>query len=293
MAQNIMAKDMVIAKTLEEAVSQGSAADALFLAGGTEITRLGSLVPAEGRTLVWHGKVPSLKEIAIVEDRTPRCSSSPEGGKLIRIGSMCTFQDIVESTLVPSYLKQACLFMASRTKRNMATIGGNVALRRDDSYLYATLLAAGARLELVDAEGCTFYRCTRHFLEEGKDCEGALIAAVLLPCPEDPSAVRVASKRYANTAQSHAVLTVSAGFRDGVLRLAVAAKNAGLVDLGSLARALQGLKASEITDSVVSGLVSACPLSFTHDMFGSPEYKKYLLAVTIADLVKSVMGGKA
>lgn len=275
-----MAENLIIAKDVAEALSQKDSSSA-FLAGGTEINRLGSTV--EAKTLVSIGRIAELDGISVVEDLTPKCKNhSFSDGNVIRIGSMCTFQDVVENELVPDYLKQACLFMASRTKRNMATIGGNVALKRDDSYIYPTLLAAGARLELKKKDGQTVYCCTKRYLECSADYEDCLIMAVLLPVCNST----VISKRYANTAQSHAVLTVSAAMKDGQLSLAVGAKNTCLAKLQDMAAELQ---VKDLSDEQILALVKAnAKLSFKKDIFGSPEYKSYLLAVTIADLVKAV-----
>ena len=249
-----MADKLIIARTAEEAVSLKGRKSA-FLAGGTEINRLGSTVDA-GR-LIGVGRIPTL-------DGIDEYTDAEKGVKYIRIGAMSTFQDIVDSPLVPAYLKEACLFMGSRTKRNMATIGGNIALRRTDSYLYATLLACHARLDLMCKDGAVIRKCTKAYLEDFKAYADMLIVSVLVPV----DAV-VFSKRYANTVQSHAVLTVSVGLAEGKMRYAVAAKDTYL------------------------GLLPENELVFKDDIYGSAEYKKYLLSVTIADLDKKVRGGAA
>lgn len=247
-----MADKLIIAKTAEEAVSLNGRKSA-FLAGGTEINRLGSTVDAT--RLIGIGRIPTL-------DGIDEYTDVEKGVKYIRIGAMSTFQDIVDSPLVPAYLKEACLFMGSRTKRNMATIGGNIALRRTDSYLYATLLACHARLDLMCKDGAIIRKCTRGYLEDHKTYADMLIVSVLVPA----DAV-VFSKRYANTVQSHAVLTVSVGLEEGKMRYAVAAKDTYL------------------------GMLPEKELDFKDDIYGSAEYKKYLLSVTIADLEKKVTGG--
>ena len=249
-----MADKLIIAKTAEEAVSLKGRRSA-FLAGGTEINRLGGTVDAS--RLIGIGRIPTL-------DGIDEYTDAEKGVKYIRIGAMSTFQDIVDSPIVPAYLKEACLFMGSRTKRNMATIGGNIALRRTDSYLYATLLACNAKMDLMCKDGAVIRKCTRCYLEDFKAYSDMLIVSVLVPA----DAV-VFSKRYANTVQSHAVLTVSAGLSDGKLRVAAAIKDTYL-----------GFVPEDVQD-----------LDFKDDIYGSPEYKKYLLKVTVDDLVKKVTGG--
>ena len=140
-----MVDNLILAQSAKEAARlKGSNNKSAYLAGGTEINRLGSTINA--RTLISIGRIEELDGIR------------EEDGAVL-IGSMCTFQDIIESPLTPAYLKEACLFMGSRTKRNMATIGGNIALRRTDSYLYATLLACAAKLTLMNKSGKTETRC--------------------------------------------------------------------------------------------------------------------------------------
>ena len=143
-----MVDNLIIAEGLEEALKQKTKNSA-FLAGGTEINRLGSTVQA--RKLISIGRIGELDGIS-------------DADNAVKIGAMCTFQDIIDSSLVPDYLKEACRFMGSRTKRNMATIGGNIALRRTDSYLYATLIACGAKLELLGKDGETETRCVCCYL---------------------------------------------------------------------------------------------------------------------------------
>ena len=160
-----MVKQLIIAKTAEEAVSLKGQRSA-FLAGGTEINRLGTSCDAS--RLIGIGRVPTLDGINEYTD-------AEKGTRYIRIGAMSTFQDIIESPLTPAYLKEACRFMGSRTKRNMATIGGNIALRRTDSYLYATLLASHAKLDMMCKDGAVIRKCTRAYLEDYKTYSDMLI----------------------------------------------------------------------------------------------------------------------
>lgn len=268
-------RQLIMANTAESAAFLKGRRSA-FLAGGTEINRLGSSV--EATRLIGIGRIDVL-------DGIDEYSDEESGTEYVRIGAMSTFQDIVENTLAPSYLKEACLFMGSRTKRNMATIGGNVALRRTDSYLYATLLACNAKLSLMCRDGAVIRRCAKGYLENYKEYRDMLITEILVP----RDAI-VANKRYSNTVQSHAVLTVSAGITGGVLRLAVAAKDTYLGMLGGIAAAFEGKTPSD--DEILKMISSDPKLDFKSDIYGSPEYKRYLLSVTIADLVKKVRGGR-
>lgn len=268
-------RQLIMARTAESAVVLKGRRSA-FLAGGTEINRLGSTV--EASRLIGIGRIEAL-------DGIDRITDEESGTEYVRIGAMSTFQDIVENPLVPCYLKEACLFMGSRTKRNMATIGGNIALRRTDSYLYATLLACNAKLSLMCRDGAIIRRCAKGYLEDHEDYRDMLIMEILVPVEAS-----VATKRYSNTVQSHAVLTVSAAVSGGVLRIAVAAKDTFLGLLPEIAAEFsEGIPSDEKLLKLVSADGKLC---FRDDMFGSGRYKEYLLAVTIADLVKKVRGGR-
>ena len=264
-----------MAKTAETAVSLKGRRSA-FLAGGTEINRLGTTVNTS--RLIAIGRIDALDGIDKITDEE-------SGTEYVRIGAMSTFQDIVENTLTPSYLKEACLFMGSRTKRNMATIGGNVALRRTDSYLYATLLACNAKLSLMCRDGAIIRRCAKGYLEDYEEYRDMLILEILVPVE-----AKVANKRYSNTVQSHAVMTVCAGLTDGVMRIAVAAKD---TYLGLLPEVASSLSKGSLSDDEILKMVSEDrKLCFKDDMYGSPQYKRYLLSVTVADLVKKIGGGR-
>ena len=93
-----MAMKLLMAKSPEEAISFKTAA-AAFLAGGTEVNRLGSDAAAGAETLISLKKCSGLDGIS-------------EKDGYVNIGSMCTFQQLVESDTVPGWLKEAARFMA-------------------------------------------------------------------------------------------------------------------------------------------------------------------------------------
>lgn len=271
-----MAEKLIIATSIEEAVSLKDSSS-IFLAGGTEVNRLDS--PCNAEVLVSIGRVGM--DTIDETDAEIDCLKGKKSGRFIRIGAMCTFQELVDSLSVPDYLREACLFMSSRTKRNMATIGGNIASARDDSYLLATLIACGAAVEL-DCKGKKHVYGVCRYLKEKAGYPDSLITAVLLPKKE----MTVVSKRYANTAASHAPVTVSLSLSEGKYRIGAAVKNAGvrrLVEVEDL------VNSKSATDEEIS---KAVDLDIKDDMFGSAKYKRYLLGVTVTDLIKKAAGGK-
>ncbi len=263
-----MANQLLMAKSPEEAVAAKNAS-AVFVAGGTEVNRLGSDAAAAADTLISLKKCAGLKDIE-------------EDAGFVTIGSMCTFQQLVESEKVPSYLKEAALFMASRTKRNMATIGGNIASKRSDSYIIPTLMAAGASMKLLTAGGKEVKTWVGEYIDEGDS--DALIISVTVP-----KDMKVISKRYANTAQSHAVLTMSAALGEHGIRLDGAVKNVGLLHFCDLETTFR--EDPDVSEDKIIEMVRICTgLHTVDDMFGSDEYKRYLIAVTAYDLHKRITG---
>lgn len=263
-----MATQLLMAKSPEEAISFKTAA-AAYLAGGTEVNRLGSVAAATADILI------SLKKCSGLRDIT-------EEDGYITIGSMCSFQDLIESDAVPCYLKEAAHFMASRTKRNMATIGGNIASLRSDSYLIPTLMAVGAVLQMEGKNGSSVRIGIAEYVD-GSEAD-SLITSVTVP-----KDIKVVSKRYANTAQSHAVLTMSAALTEEGIWLDGAVKNVGLLHFCDLEKAFR--EDPDISEDKIIEMVRVCTgLHTADDMFGSEAYKRYLIAVTAYDLHKRLTG---
>lgn len=198
-----------------------------YLAGGTDDLRLGGA--AEGKELI---DINALGFDTIEE----------KNGQ-IYIGSRVSLQKLIECDLVPAFIKEAAKFCASFEKRNSATVGGNLALRRDDSYLAAALCAADAKLIALGAKGekeenvydylkgaC---KCLLEYIVIDKDREGWV-------------------KRFGNTVSSHATL--------------IAAESNGIYALSVKSSALACGNTPELYET----------MEFSDDLTGSAEYKKYL-----------------
>ncbi len=265
-----MAEDLIRVCDLKEALSAKDS-DSIFFAGGTGIEYKDSGIRA--KKLIAIGQLDELKGIR------------DEDGCL-RIGSLVTFTQALTDEKVPEYFKEALRFCGSLQKRNMATIGGNVASWRSDSYLIPTLAAAGAMVELEDRTG---HMCLdiREYGEKRDTLKDALITAVLLRAQtspgEDPfcagssARMKVLSKRYANTVESHAYLTIAMGREGDEWRIASAVKGCGILFPDVLNWSLCWDKA-DVKD----------------DLYGSCAYKRYLTGVTLDGMYEklSAEGGE-
>lgn len=269
-----MGRELHIARSVAEALCLKESGRA-FLAGGTEVLRHEPAV--HGDSLIMLNQIAELKGISKAE------------GHLIRIGAMTTFQEAKESATVPDYLKTALSYMASRTKRNMATIGGNVSLLRDDSCLGAVLIASHAKLEIARKEESRDTVCIRHYMLNRDSYQDSLITAVFVR--DD---VNVVSKRYANTAESHSYLTVALGLVDGNYRIGISVKNSGVYYAKEASEKLSAEQEVPSEKKFLDWAGSWEGLDIPDDMFGSTAYKRYLLGITLEDLFRKLtVSGKA
>jgi putative selenate reductase FAD-binding subunit len=241
-----------------------------FIAGGTEIMRLDSSIDCT--------KVISLKDLGL--------DSITEKNKELRLGSTVTFQKALEHEAVPHYLKKALNFCGSRTRRNMATIGGNIALSRDDSYLMATLIAAKARLILADVSDDGIYNeeniPIREYHSFKEHFNESLILAVILNKPQR----FVSSVRFSRTQQSPAAVTLAFGAdisSDSIVdvRIAAAIKESGIVRLIEVEA---GVSDGQFITAEDAAIQAATDIVFKDDITGSAAYKKYILGTAVADL---------
>ncbi|MGE0073911.1 MAG: FAD binding domain-containing protein [Sphaerochaetaceae bacterium] len=248
----------------------------VFLAGGTEIHRLGSSVSCS--------KVVSLKSLGL--------DTITEKHGIVTIGSMVSFQQALDSDLVPSYLKEALRHCASRTRRNMATIGGNITLSRDDSYLLPTLIAAKARLILGDISNDGSYTeeniPIREYHSFREHFTGSLILGIVLNKPGR----FVASKRFARTAQSPSAVTVSFGadISSGAahdVRICAAIKGSGLM---RLLQVEEGVSSGQYQTSEDAATQAGADIAFVDDITGGATYKRYILGTAVSELYRSCLG---
>ena len=204
-----------------------NAGTAVYLAGGTDDLRLGG--SAEGKDLI---------------DLNPLGMDKLElSGDTLSIGARCTLQDLAENELVPDFIREAARFCTSQARRNAATVGGNIALRRDDSYLAAVLTAADAVLDCMTPHGEKEKKIGAYLQS---DCK-ALIMNVRIR-----NDISGWVKRFGNTAASHAAV--------------IAAQCGGIYALSVHGSGLVYGDSPEIADS----------LTYHDDITGSAAYKKYL-----------------
>ena len=220
-------------KTLKEAVTLRHDIDnSVYLAGGTDDLRLNSAVSADVQLI----------------DINPLCNKeiSIEGDELV-IGGLVVLQDIAESEIVPEFIRDSARFCASYEKRNAATIGGNIALGRDDAYMIPALVSAEANLLLEGKEGEKCVSITEYLSMPG--CKGII------------KEIRIAkdrkgwARKISHTSSSHA--TLIAAESNGVYALEVSGSRMSFGTTPDLYKRME----------------------FSSDLSGSAEYKRYLASV--------------
>lgn len=233
-----MITDIARPKTVTEAVRAGSVPGSAYLGGGTW---LNSGRAANVTTLV------SLENLGLdaVHVDADRCT----------IGAAATFQAIVDNARVPAGLREALRLTASRTIRNMVTLGGELGLRPRDSAVIPLLFAMEAEVSLA---GRRKPITIRSLVDENK---AGLILSVSIP-------VRRAAAVRAVSRTSH-------GPRS--LVVAMCGERVAASDCqGHLA----------LLDK---------PQGFDPrpDLFASAEYKRHMIGVLVADLRAALAAGGA
>jgi CO/xanthine dehydrogenase FAD-binding subunit len=134
--------------SLTEAVKlYGELADVKIIAGGTFLLNSLKLLKRKGTKTPQH--ILSLRKIQELK------GVLRENGALI-IKAMTTIHDLYESPFLTEnfgILKTVCRNISTQPIRNMATIGGNLTCRYTWTELGAVMIALGAKMEFITANG--------------------------------------------------------------------------------------------------------------------------------------------
>jgi len=166
----IMITHVARPKTVTEAVRAGFVPGAAYLGGGTWLNsgRAGPITPLIS---LEH---PGLGQIHADSNRC-------------LIGAAANFQSISDSAAVPSGLRDAVRLTASRTLRNMVTIGGELGLHPADSAVIPLLIAMKADVTLAGRRKPVPIQAL------GNDNKAGLILSVSIPL-RPTAAVRALSR---------------------------------------------------------------------------------------------------
>jgi len=149
--------------TLDDAIALIARPEAVVLAGGTSINA------APGRAASTAVDLQDLDLAGIDVE-----------GDGVRIGATTRLQDLVDSALIPTVLRDLARREGPSTIRTMATVGGTIGTADPESELLAGLLAFGARVTLARAGSPTEHTLD-DILSDAGLLNGSIITAVTVP----------------------------------------------------------------------------------------------------------------
>ena len=198
-----------------------------------------------------------------------------DGGDTL-IGAMATLQEILDSPLVPAYLKESLILFRNRNIRNQGTLAGAVAAKNPAFSVLSVLIAAGAMLETPEEE----ISVEKYIASDSS----ALILSVRLP-----DRVGVRSAKYSVTARGVSLISVAAGICERELRLVIAQDGGKIERLTDLEKTLNPDALPDDRDELAER-ISKAVMSFD-DYRTSAAFKKYIAGVMLADcLIKAAKG---
>ena len=209
----------------------------------------------------------------------------------LEIGACVTLQQLIDDKEIPDFLKKTALFAGSRTLRNMATVGGNIGVFRDDSYILPALIAAKARIITADiTENGSYIEDDlpiREYVDNRVDFSDSLVLKVILNKKNRFTDV----KRFSVTKQSACIISLAFGAEviDGKLndvRIVVESNGSGIERLHDVENGIMS-GSYKIPQDLIYAVSSSVPA--INDFTGSAEYKKYLAGVGIGDLYEKCL----
>jgi putative selenate reductase FAD-binding subunit len=247
---------------------------AFFLGGGTELNHLAG--------------PPGVRHAISLAGLGLGGVAPTDGGLLI--GAMTTIQELLESPEVHPLLQRAAARVTNRNVRNVATVGGHVALGKSCADLVPTLAVLGARVLVAAAGGSGAWEVMDYLCARPQ----GLIVAIEIPAPAPARRFGLAGfKRTANDVSliNAAVALTRRDDEATGLILAMGGVASQPVRIEGVEQALQGraLPARAELEALVADHVRP-----VNDLRGSSAYKRLLAGTLAADaLIEAWTAGEA
>jgi probable selenate reductase FAD-binding subunit len=260
-----MVMEILRPTSIHEAERAGSQPGAAYLGGGT-----------------WLGSGKAARPLALISLEGLGLGSIRCAEAQCTIGATATFQQVLDGPPgIPPALRDAVSRTASRTLRNMATIGGEIGLASPSSVLVPVLIALHALVRLAG----------RKAIDVEQYCSerpAGLILDTSIPDSALPCGVQSLS-RTSHSAKG-LVVAISAGATSPALRglrVVVSDCRGQLLRLTGIEKALEGaaLPSRDRLEAMVRGAFSPAA-----DMHASAAYKSYMAGVFAADLLRALAG---
>jgi putative selenate reductase FAD-binding subunit len=258
-----MITDIVRPKTIAEALRAKSAPGSAYLGGGTWLSSGREAAPTVLISLEHLG-------LDTVEAVDGSCT----------IGAAVSFQQLIDSEAVPRAVKAAAWLTASRTLRNMQTVGGELGLCPADSALIpilvaldASVLLAGSRKPMAIGD---------FWLAKPDD----LVLSIIIPEEGRTAAVRAVS-RTSHSPRSLVVVAGAPGRNGGEACMVLSDCRQECVVIREPELNRWPLPTREKIEEMVRAAFAPAA-----DMHASAEYKRYVAGVLAADMLHELAAGK-
>lgn len=238
-----------------------------------------------------------LVSLRAVEKRYSRISAAKEGG--LRIGALATLSAIEHSRAVrreAPVLVQALRTLANVRVRNVATLGGHLAHADPHLDLPPVLIALGASIETVDANGARTLPLEQLYAGYLETTLGRseLIAEVVVPRQRPRRAVYL--KCTTRSADDWPALGIAVVLdTDGtVMRDARIVVSAATDTPTRLRKTEDALRGAAITDEALhrAGDLAVSEAAISGDAHGSADYKRELLRVYLRRAIRKALEQK-
>jgi CO/xanthine dehydrogenase FAD-binding subunit len=183
---------------LEEALYMLKNGQCTVFAGGTDLMV---------KRKQWSGTLPKFTGTVVFIDNIEELMGIQRIDDKLHVGAACTIAQMLESPLVPGFMKPALQQMASPAIRNMATLGGNICNSSPAGDSLPPLYAAEACLALQSAEGGRTLPISDFITGPGKNVlrEDELLREVIIPLED----MNISEYRKVGTRKSTAISKLS------------------------------------------------------------------------------------
>ncbi len=258
-----MILEIVRPKTIREAVRAKSAPGAAYLGGGT---------------LLNSGRHPEPTVLISLENLgLGTIEATPEG---CTIGASVSLQQLIDADIVPAAVKAAARLTASRTLRNMQTLGGELGVCPPDSALIPMLVALDATVQLAESRGPM--PVGDFWVKKPDD----LVLSVTIPEAGRTAAVRAVS-RTSHSPRSLVIVACAPGERGGEACIVLSDCREECIVMREPVLNRWPLPPKPKIEEMVRAAFTP-----SADMHASAEYKHYLAGVLAADLLHEIAAGK-
>ena len=277
-----MVAEILRPKTLGEAARLASMPGTAVLGGGTW---LNATVAAPVATHLPEGAAaaapPALPRgpLALVSLENLGLDFVEWSNTALRLGAAATLQQILDAPGLPEVVRMAMSATASRTLRNMVTVGGELGHCPPDSVLIPVLAALAARVHVAGRRPLDI----EEYLSARAAGPVGLIVEVTVADADRPCAVSSLA-RTSHGRRSLVIAVSTIRFLPKLSRVRIVASDCRgqVLHLADAEDALEGsaLPAKDRIESLVRAAFWP-----TSDLHSSTEYKRYLAGVYAADLL--------